>query len=121
MVENLKKLRNNKAAGASGLTAEMLKAWHGAAQPTDPDVEPDGPSVELWEQVLELVRLAFEEGVVPQDFYHGILVLIPKSSPGEYCGIALLEIIYKFVSSIINRWISLKIEFDDAVHGFREG
>ena len=65
VVENLKKLQNNKTTGASGLTAEMVKAWHRAAHPTDPDVEPDGPSVELWERVLELVRLAFDKGVVP--------------------------------------------------------
>ena len=86
----------------SGLTVEMFLAWHAPAQLTDPDVEPDEPSVELWEQVLELIRLAFEEGVVPQDFCHSILVLIPKSVPGEYCGIALLEIINKLVLLIIN-------------------
>jgi hypothetical protein len=30
----LNKLRNNKAAGVSGLTAEDLKSWHEAAQVT---------------------------------------------------------------------------------------
>ena len=31
------------------------------------------------------------------------LVLIPKSKAGEFRGIALLEIIYKLISSIINQ------------------
>ena len=121
VVQNLKKLRNNRAAGVSGITAEMLKEWYEAAQEADSDEESDTSSVELWSRVLKLIRLAFEDGVVPRDFCHGILVLIPKSTPGEYRGIALLDIIYKLVSSIINQRISSKIEFDDAIHGFREG
>ena len=59
--------------------------------------------------------------MIPQDFCNGILVLIPKSDPGQYRGIALLEILYKLISSIINRRIGSKIKFDDAIHGFRPG
>jgi hypothetical protein len=39
----------------------------------------------------------------------------------QFRGIALLEIIYKLVSSIINRRLASKIVFHDAVHGFRKG
>ena len=71
--------------------------------------------------MIELMQLAFRDGVIPRDFCNVILVLIPKSDPGQYRGIALLEILYKLVSSIINRRIGSKIEFDDAIHGFRPG
>ena len=63
---------------------------------------PRKAAVELWEKVLELVNLAFTKGEVPQAFCHGILVLIPKGVADQFRGIALLEIIYKLVSSIIN-------------------
>jgi hypothetical protein len=75
----------------------------------------------LWEKVLELVRLAFEEGVIPLAFSQGIFVLILKVKSGEFGGIALLEVIYKLVSSIINRRMQVGITFDDAVHRFRPG
>ena len=54
-------------------------------------------------------------------FSQGIFVLIPKAKSGESRGIALLEVIYKLVSSIINRRMQAGITFDDAVHGFRPG
>ena len=75
--------------------------------------------VEIWKRVLELLRLIFEEEEIPQAFCHGILVLIRKSKPGDFCGIELLEILFKLVSSIINSRISAKVKFDDAIHGFR--
>jgi hypothetical protein len=122
IVEALGTLRNNKAAGASGLTAEDLKSWHAEAQETEEGEEPDDEATKLWEKVLELVRLAFkEEGVIPLAFSQGIFVLIPKAKSGEFRGIALLEVIYKLVSSIINHRMQVGITFDDAVHEFRPG
>ena len=47
--------------------------------------------------------------------------MIPKSTPGQFRSIALLEVIHKLVSEICNRRIQRGIEFDDAIHGFRRG
>jgi exonuclease III len=121
VVAILNKLRNNKAAGVSGLTAEDLKSWHEAAQVTEAGEEPDRVAVVLWAKVLEMVRLVFEEGEIPRAFSQGIFVLIPKAKAGEFRGIALLEIIYKLVSSIINSRIQAGVTFHDAIHGFRPG
>ena len=93
MINAVRKLSTNKAAGATGLKAEDLKDWLRKAHPTDPELEPDPDAIELWEKVLEIVRLAFVEGVMPKTFTEGIFVLIPKSDTGEYRGIALLEIL----------------------------
>ncbi len=90
--------------------------WHGARVM---ELKPRF-CVENWEKVLELVRLAFT-GEIPEAFCHGILVLIPKGASGQYRGIALLEIVYKLVSSIINRRLASTVKFHDAVHGFRAG
>jgi hypothetical protein len=45
-------------------------------------------------------------------------VLIPKAEQGKYRGIALLEVIYKLISTIIDTRLKDAIEFDDALHGF---
>jgi hypothetical protein len=47
-----------------------------------------------------------------------ILVLIPKTSGGTR-GIGLLEIMWKVVSSIINKRLQTSIPFHEALHGFR--
>ena len=118
MIDAVRKLSTNKAAGATGLKAEDLKDWLRKARPTDPELEPDPDAIELWEKVLEIVRLAFVEGVMPKTFAKDIFVLIPKSDAGEYRGIALLEILYNVISSIVNsRLLDKVLEFDDSLHG----
>ena len=37
---------------------EDLKDWLKKACPTNPELEPDPDAIELWEKVLEIVRLA---------------------------------------------------------------
>ena len=119
-MESLKTLQLNKVSGSTGISIKTLREWHAAAQPT---VDEDGDelvktTVELWGKVLEIVRIEFVEGIIPKAFSTSILVLIPKSTPGKFRGIALLESIYKLISSIINRRLALAIKFDDALHGF---
>jgi len=90
------------------------------ARPTEDGVELDPTALLLWERLLEIVRLAFAEGEIPQAFSQGIFVLIPKDKAGEFRGIVLLEIIYKLISSIINQRLSGTITLHDALHGFRK-
>jgi hypothetical protein len=87
----------------------------GANQPKNPTF------VEEWGKVLSLVRMAFIGADIPSAFCNGILVLIPKGVPDEYRGIALLEVIYKLISSIINRRLACSVKFHDSIHGFRAG
>ena len=63
-------------------------------------------------------KFSFRGRRIPQAFCHAILVLIPKSEQGKYRGIALLETIYKLISTIIDTRLKEAIEFDDALHGF---
>ena len=109
-----------KSPGASGIRVEDLREWHRLAREIEEEAgEPLEEDVEIWEKVLELVNIAFTTGEVPRAFCYGVLVLIPKSTPGEYRGIALLEVIYKLVSAVINNRLREKISFHDAIHGFR--
>jgi exonuclease III len=115
VVKAVLSLKLDKAAGATGLTAEHLRKWMKGALQEDPIPA----MVAAWKMIRELVDLIFKGEPIPKSFGFGVLVLIPKGVPDQYRGIALLEIVYKLVSSIINRRLVNAIPFHDAIHGFR--
>jgi hypothetical protein len=111
----LKKLRLGKAPGATGIRVEHLREWmSGATKIKEPKF------VGEWAMVIKLIEMAFTGEDIPSTFFVGILVLLPKGD-GDYRGIALLEIIYKLISSIVNRRLakSLTAKLHDGIHGFR--
>jgi hypothetical protein len=113
----LKKLQLGKAPGVTGLRVEHLREWMtGATKIKDPKF------VGEWAMVLKLVEMAFNGEDIPSAFFVGILVLLPKGD-GDYRGIALLEVVYKLISSIINRRLakSFTAKLHDGIHGFRPG
>ena len=63
VAEAVRKLKNRKAAGATGIKAEHLKSWLREARP-EGDVEPAPSAITLWEKMLELVQLVFVEGEI---------------------------------------------------------
>ena len=99
----LKGMKCGKSPGGSGMRVEHLKEWMNGAHAGE---HVDPMKAEAWAKVLELVELAFTGKPLPSSFSNGILVLIPKGEPGQYRGIALLEVIYKLVSMIIHINIS---------------
>ena len=74
-----------------------------------------------WMLTVVLIQVIFREGHIPRAFKHAVLVLIPKAEQSKYRGIALLEVLYKLCSSIINRCICSNVGWHDGVHGFCEG
>jgi hypothetical protein len=66
---------------------------------------------------VELIQYVFEKGEIPTETAWSVLVLIPKGS-GGHRGIGLLEIVWKMISSIIDRYLKYKIEFHDDLHRF---
>jgi hypothetical protein len=82
--------------------------------------EQDEKLTNAWNKVLEIINMIFIGTEIPSQFGIGILVLIPKGTPGQYRGIALLETIYKLISSIINQSLTNSIKFHPAIHGFRK-
>jgi hypothetical protein len=121
VVTAVSKLKTGKAAGATGIKAEHLKAWLRLARPSGENPpDPDPSAVAIWQKILELIRLVFEEGIIPKAFKESILVMIPKEEQGQFRGIALLDVLYKVVSSIIDTRLRA-IEFHDALHGSVSG
>ena len=71
-----------------------------------------------WEKVVDLVRLAFRDGVLPEEAAWQAVVLIPKEG-GDYRGIGLVEVIWKAVVVILNFRFTAAITYHEFLHGFR--
>ena len=118
IVASLKKLKNRRAPGASGITVEDLKKYYYNATISE---KKDEVAIKIRHNIINIIQIAFRVGNVPTAFTQGTLVLIPKPGTDNFRGIALLETIYKIVSMIIHRRLITSIDFHDGIHGFRVG
>ena len=96
------------------MRAEHLKGWLAAARRKE---APDGTN---WCLLVSLIQECFEEGVLPMQLPWSTMVLLPKGG-GDFRGIGLLEICWKLITSIMDARFKEKIDFHDALHGFRAG
>ena len=67
--------------------------------------------------VVELVQLAFQDGLIAEGAACQAVVLIPKER-GYYCGIDLVEVMCKAVAVIINRRFTSAITYHGSIHEF---
>ena len=72
----------------------------------------------MWEKVLELFQLAFQDGVIAEEAAWQAVVLILKGV-GDYYGIGLMELIWIEVLVILNRCFIAAITYHDFLHVFR--
>jgi len=117
IINALGKIKLGKSPGATGIRAEHIRTWmSGATRAKDPIF------VREWAMVVKLIEMAFTGEAIPSAFFTGILVLLPKPD-GDFRGIALLEVLYKLISSIINQRLvkAMTTKFHDGIHGFRSG
>ena len=113
----LYQMRNQKAPGMTGITAEDLKRWEQGANPAE------GTNLihtyqRAWMTVIQLVQDAIGKGLILTAFSIGTLVIIPKDEKGGVRRIGLLENIHKLISQIINLRLGNRIQFLPKVHGF---
>jgi len=85
----IKKLKNNKALGADGITAELFKQG----------------GIELKDQMLQLILCIWANEELPHEWNFGIICpILKKGDPmtcSNYRGISLLNTAYKILSYII--------------------
>ena len=112
IADTIRGLRNRKSPRPSKIRAEHLKEWVKEAY------REEHPYQGNWNRVVDLIQTCFRERRVPTQMLWSTVVLLPKGN-GDYRGIGLLEISWKVIKSIINRRIANKVEFHDALHGFR--
>jgi hypothetical protein len=92
-------LRNGCAGGATGMRAEHLREWLGDMkhEETEDGVEGIG---DRWRLFVALLQVVWERGSVPTQMASMIIVLLPKGG-GDYCGIGLLDPIWKVVEKVM--------------------
>jgi hypothetical protein len=112
IADAVKRLRNNRSGGPSGIRGEHLKGWLAAAEAGRDDT--------LWQKLVYLIQHAFETGEIPDAMAWSVMVLLPKGG-GDFRGIGLVEVIWKVVAIIINERFKSTISFHDTLHGFRAG
>jgi hypothetical protein len=105
-MDAVKSMRRGKAPVGSGIRVENLHQWMTEANESNNPEKKDA-----WRRVVQLDQMAFTNQPLPRSFRAGILVLIPKGVPDQCHGIALLEVIYKHISTIINHQMSTKVEY----------
>ena len=97
--EAVKKLRQNRSGGPSGIRAEHVKGWLAAARiggmaeeqgKKKTATEEEGE--DLWGKVVELTQTAFRDGNLEEEATWQTVVMIPKGK-GGFRGIGLVEVI----------------------------
>jgi hypothetical protein len=98
------KLTNGRSAGVSPMQAEHLKEWLKRAKlEEDPEKGPNNVGAgKEWEALLQFIQAVWEEGRIPTQLGWVITVLISKGG-GDYCGIGLLEPIWKVIEQVIDK------------------
>ena len=109
----MKKLKNGKAGGSSGILPEMVKA--GCCRE------------EFRSFLLDLVHAVWEQRQVPRDWSEAILIPIPKRGDLSQCdnwrGISLLEVVGKVMARILQERLQqvAEDELPESQCGFRKG
>ena len=65
--------------------------------------------------VVELVQTAFGEGQLTEEATWQVVVLLLKGGKG-YCGIVLMEVMWKVVALILNCWLTASITYHHFLH-----
>ena len=106
----IKQMKKGKAAGPSGVTAEMLQAA--------------GEAGIRW--VTEICNAILKEGKVPEDWERSWIVSVYKGKGdalecGSYRGIKLLDQVMKVMERVIEKRIRSRVQLDEMQFGFRPG
>jgi hypothetical protein len=107
-------LCNGHATSPTGMRAKLLKEWLGTMKrrETEDGVEGIG---DRWRSFVALLQAVWERRLVPTQMTWMIIVLLLKGG-GNYCGIGLLDPIWKVVEKVMVARLSV-IKLHDCLHG----
>ncbi len=92
-------LRSGRAAGAMGMKAEHLKEWLRGIKHEESENGLAGEG-DCWSLFVRLMQAIWESGTIPTQMSWIIIVLLPKGG-GDYCGIGLLDPMWKAMEKIM--------------------
>ena len=110
VVKAITKMKTGKAAGPSGIVAEMLKASGDTGA----------------RLVADLANDTVRNGVIPSDWEDSFIIHIYKGKGdalerGNYRGLKLLDHVMKGIERVIEKIIRERISIDDMQFGFMPG
>jgi hypothetical protein len=110
-------LSYGRCKGALGIRAEHIKAWlRGAKKEEDPETAASHVRAgKTWHEFVCLCSSVWNTGTIPQQMCWVIMVLILKEG-GEYCGIGLLEPIWKVLEKVMDLRLEA-IVLHNSLHG----
>ena len=108
--EAIRKIKNGKAAGMSGIVAEMVKA--------SGDI-----GIEL---ITSLANQIMKDGDIPQDWQSSVIVNCFKGKGdalerGNYRGLKLVDQVMKVIERVIDKLLRERIDIDEMQFGFVPG
>ena len=106
----ISKMTSGKAAGPSGILAEMLK--------------PVGEACAV--EVCDLIENIISEGCIPTDWQESFIVNLYKGkgdalNRGNYRGLKLIEQVMKVLERVVEGLIRERVEIDEMQCGFMSG
>ena len=113
VIKSILKLKNGKACGKDGITAEFYKSSCHFVSPL---------LVRIFNQILD-------SGIFPETWSESVIIPVYKSgsrdNPSNYRGISLINVMYKIFSIIVNdrlyKWAENFNLIDESQAGFRAG
>ena len=104
----------NCLGGHSGMRAEHLCQWMISV------TWDDSPDATTWQKFSAIVHAAICDETLDKDCMWQTFVLIPEGRR-YFQGIELVEIFWKAVASLLNRWPMSAITYCDTLHRFMVG
>jgi hypothetical protein len=110
-------LSHGRCGGPLGIRAEHIKAWlRGAKKEEDPETAASHVRAgKTWHEFVRLCSSVWNTVPISQQMCRVIMVLIPKGG-GEYCGIRLLEPIWKVLEKVMDLRLEA-IVLHNSLHG----
>ena len=72
------------------------------------------------EKFVKLIQAVFQKVHLVEDCTWQTVFPIPNGDK-EFCGIGMVEVLWKTVTGILNRRLTVEIQFQDTLHGFHTG
>ena len=97
------------------MRAEHLKGWLQGMKKEEESEGANTTAGDRWRPLTKLVQTVWDEGCIPPQLGWIITVLVPKGR-GVYCGIGLLEPIWKVIERVMDQRLKA-IDLHDSLYG----
>lgn len=114
VVSALRKMRNGKAPGEDGITADFLKLCLTAENEDNVAIGNGGPNTPMGLELFRMITQMWKSVRIPNQWNHAVVVSIFKKGdellPENYRGISLISVVLKLLMAILTKRLSDELE-----------